>query len=401
MEAGEAGKALGAAYVLKCAVQRSESGPALNFTMQLFRTADDTLIWTRWFSGDGKDILASASRLSTEMLAELPLPAKPDPKPPSHLAPAAAEDDYRRGKQAQWERTEESLNEALDDFKAATEADPNYAEAFAQLGITYGLLGQYGWMSQADAVAKGDDSVDSALRLNPLLPDGLAARGFSRWFYHWDWDRGEEDYKQAIKLDGSNINALHWYSLALATAGHSAEAEEQMERALALEPKSKILRTNRGWLDYMSGHLDSAAEAMEAVLREDPYFLSARFKLWAVYSLEKRYDDAYRQLNFLLLGTLPADDREHLNRVYHERGYQNALQEWRRHAAQSIEGNTLFTIQIAVFAGDRDGAVKLLTQGLRTHDGWMVFLLNDPALQPVRTDSRLETLIHELTEKRR
>lgn len=208
-------------YVLRSTLQTAAAS-SLNLTLQLVHTADGSVVWTRWFNGNSADILEASRTLAAEVIGELPLGVKPSVNPQPYVSPVpAAETAYANGKKALRARTPESLNGALDDFKTATTLDRRFADAFAQLGITYYLLGQYDWMPQSDAVQKGDQAINEALTLNANLPDGLAGRGFSRWFYHWDWRQSELDLRKARTLDASNANALHWYSFVLATSGRT------------------------------------------------------------------------------------------------------------------------------------------------------------------------------------
>jgi hypothetical protein len=66
-----------------------------------------------------------------------------------------------------------------------------------------------------------------------------------------------------------------------------------------LNPTAKYCAPTFGWLNYFAGEPDKTATGIETVLREDRRFTSANIKLWAVYSKQHRYADAFRQLKVL------------------------------------------------------------------------------------------------------
>lgn len=392
---GEVGTELHVGYVLEGSIVGQ--GDGLRIHTRLIRTGDESQVFARIFDTDAKQMPVSASILATDVLTALPLGLPHFDTPSTYISPSReARDGYIRGEHFLWLRTHEGLTSALFEFKSVVAADPSYAQAFSQLAITYLQMGGYGWMDQKQAAEMGRQAIETSLRLDPTLADAHAARGFYRWFYQWDWTGGEDDFMQAIQRDPSNVNALHWYALALTTAGRNKEGEQWMRRALEIDPKSEIVQTNLGWIEYLGGDPQQSAETLEAVLRNDPGFLSARLKLWAVYSLQNRNDNAFHQLQLLSLASLTPDAQQALDSTLRTHGYPAALQLWSRSWDNIGYGSALIDAEIAAFRGDRESVIRILLEGYRTHDGWMVFTPTDPALRTFRSDPRLKQLNREL-----
>ncbi|MDQ2832266.1 MAG: winged helix-turn-helix domain-containing protein [Acidobacteriota bacterium] len=392
------GYEVGAAYVLESSI-RSE-GTGLQVTMQLVRAVDESHVWTDVLSTSRDQIFVTAGGAVSEMLKALPLAESGWRTKEIYVSPSAtARDQYLRGQQFLWLRTRDSLYEALDSFQSAVSADPSYAQAYAQLATTYNLLGQYGWMKQKEAAALGEKAANSSLALDATSADAHAARGFSRWFYQWDWIAGEQDFNDALRSDPFNANALHWYALALLTEGRFKEARDVMDRALRVDPKSQILQTNRGWVEYFAGKPEEAVRRMEEVLRYDPGFLSAHNKLWSVYSFQKRDLDAFRQLRFILPYSVDPDVEQAILVAYQTGGYSAAMREWLRSPVEAGRGSAVDLARIALFADERERAVTILMDGYRAHDGWMVFALTDPVFEELRSDPRIKSIAQELRTK--
>ena len=386
------GRALGVTFVLQGTIHSVQNGNGVTLQLQLIRSSDGVAAWSRWDESDSARMLSESDELAAEILTSravggAPLRAVSTYISPSPIARAA----FEQGKRAFRERSRESLNASVDDFKTAIQADPKYADAFAQLAMAYEQLGGYGWLAQREAKERAGSAVEEALLLNPRLPDAHVARAYKEWFYDWDWTAAAEDFKQALRTEPANVDALHWYALVLATQGHPKEAKENLELALQLEPRSKTLRTNRGWLDYLDRDFAGAATRMEGVLQEDRYFYAARLKLWAACTASGDLDNAVRQLGSISLDLLNPEERSALDETYRQHGYKAALRAWVAETTD-LKGFSLFEAQMAVASGDHDAAVRVLLKGYADHDGWMVFVPMDPLVQSVLSDPRLAGL---------
>ncbi len=367
-------------YVIESSVRKDSKN--LRLTSQLIRGSDEGHVWTYVTVTNPDNVYRAQRDIAARVIQRLcgdralSLGAEKRALP----LPVAA-DHYLRGEHFLWLRTRHSLLSALEEFKTATATDPSFARAYADEAIAYGLLGQYGWIQPAKAALEAKAAVARALSLDDSLPDGYAARAFCHWFYDWNWKDAEQDFQHAIRLDPSNSNALQWYSLFLATRQDPQGARYWMDRALAVDPKSQILRTNRGWIEFLAGNAPEAARRMEKVLQEDPGFLSARRKLWMVYSFEHRDKEAFDQLRYLFPYTVPPEDQQSILHALSVHGYRAAMQCWLDARDGVAFGNAVGRAEIAVLSGNPDRALAFLAEGLRTHDGWMVFARVDPILQ--------------------
>ena len=185
------------------------------------------------------------------------------------------------------QRSRAGFGNALRSFGAAVAQDPKYARAYAGLAVTYNLLGQYGWMDTSQAYNQAHAAAQQAIAADPSLAEAHAALGFNQWFYEWNPAAAEKELLQAIQLEPTNVDARHWYATLLMTRGRTAPAEDQMRTALGLDPKSLILRTNQGWFHYLNRDYPLAIQEMQAVVNENPNFVTAHYKLWWVYSARR------------------------------------------------------------------------------------------------------------------
>lgn len=46
-----------------------------------------------------------------------------------------------------------------------------------------------------------------------------------------------------------------------------------------------------------------------------------------------------------------------------------------------------------MFAGDRDGAIRLLEKAYREHEGWTIYVPDDPAFAALKNDPRFQQIV--------
>ena len=133
-------------------------------------------------------------------------------------------------------------DEAITENERAIALDPAFVEAYVNMGFDYRNLGQF---------EKSLEFFDKALRLSPHDPDpvfwyeGKADSHFALKQY----DRAIEWARRSIAISPNSNPIAHGDLIAaLALTGHEAEAQEALQRYLALPPSG--LRTIVAWKAY-------------------------------------------------------------------------------------------------------------------------------------------------------
>ena len=148
---------------------------------------------------------------------------------------AALSADTQRNKRANAERSysqgvaqlsRDDYARALPFFEKAAELDSNYAEAWYQVGFTYGALGRH-----QDALKASKQ----AAKLRPDWPETFINIGASS-FALGDFKEASEAYKTAIRLDDDNPDIQYAYGLTLNKLSKPDEEILAYRRAVALKP---------------------------------------------------------------------------------------------------------------------------------------------------------------------
>jgi tetratricopeptide (TPR) repeat protein len=170
-----------------------------------------------------------------------------------------AYDYYLRGTESLWRFTKEANAQARQMFEQAIELDPQYAEVYAGLGMTYNLARLYQWSPDpAQALERAFALAQQAVALDDSLP---TAHGLLSLIYLF-----KKQYEQAL-----------------------AEAE----RTITLAPSSARGYVALGGILNFMGQAEQAVGVLEHALRLDPHYpVFYLFTLGWAYLLTQRYDEA-------------------------------------------------------------------------------------------------------------
>lgn len=387
-------KELGVEYALEGSVK--EEGNHLHVTAELIRGDNQTYVWADSFDGDSEQILEFENHLTDAVARSLSLTLLAE-KAPEHIPISnEAHEAYLQGLYFLAQRSNSGLENALQRFGTAVAKDPQYARAYAELAVTYNLLGQFGWMSTDEAHSQARAAALQAIAADSKLAEAYAALGFNSWFYEWNSRAGEDELLQAIHLEPTNVDARHWYALMLMTSGRPAEAEQQMRAALALDPKALILRTNLGWLHYTNRQYPLAIQEMESVVQQNPDFLTAHYKLWWAYSVTRDTPQAMQELLAVARLQFKTDDAKKIATAYQEHGYAAALEAATVATHEDPPYLLVDDARRLSFAGEQKASLQQLKHALDSREGWVIFVESDPAFDALRSDPEYVSLVHEL-----
>jgi TolB-like protein/DNA-binding winged helix-turn-helix (wHTH) protein len=390
----EIARELDVQYVLEGSVQ--SEGNHLHITAQLIRGSDETHLWADSFDGETGEILEFENRLTSAVAQSLSLSVLAGKSPEYAPINSAAHDAYLQGLYFLSQRSQSGFQDALRSFGGAVARDPRYARAYAMLAVTYNLMGQYNWMDTHQAHSQAQAAAQQAIATDASLAEAHAALGFNRWFYEWNPAAAEKELLRALQLEPTNVDARHWYASVLMTSGRWDDAEKQMRTALALDPKSPILRTNLGWLYYFRRQYPLAIQEMASVANDNPDFVTAHYKLWWVYSVTGDAPRAWNELRTLAHLMFTPENEKRLIEVYEQQGYAASLKAMVGFTGGFYQESLLDDARCMMIAGDKPGAYEYLERALKNREGWMIFLETDPAFDPLRSDAEYSRLVREL-----
>jgi serine/threonine-protein kinase len=271
------GKELNVAYLLEGTVQRQ--GNRVRITTRLVNAADGFTAWSDVYDRQTTDLFAVqdyvARSVSEALTSELG--AQPAAQPTTTAAESSspgtkdpgAYDHYLRGRALFQRRDGASLQQALKEFQSATRLDSGFARAQAGIASVYAVLPLYGVADQRAAQEHGLAAANAALRIDSMLPEGLAARGALRTSA-WSFDEAAGDLQRAVKLEPNNPLAQQWLGELRLMKGDAAGAVTALTRATSLDPASPIIGSVQAMARQATGATDSALVIAKRAADFDP-----------------------------------------------------------------------------------------------------------------------------------
>ena len=205
------------------------------------------------------------------------------PSARKHSVSPEAEELYLQGLYHWEKRTPESLHQALDDFTQSIVRDPNYAPAYVGLANCYNLLREYTLMPAKEAYPRAIAAAKRAIALDDGLAEAHSALAFADFYWNWDAQGAETEFKRAIALDPNSVVAHHWYATFLMVLGRSQEAVAEIEKARLLDPQSSSILADKGLILFEAGQSSQSTALLKQIETADRAFLSPHAYLAVVY----------------------------------------------------------------------------------------------------------------------
>jgi TolB-like protein/DNA-binding winged helix-turn-helix (wHTH) protein/Tfp pilus assembly protein PilF len=381
------------------------NGTQVRITADLIDARNDRHLWAQVYEESGNDLLNIQGSVTNDIVRDVAL-ALGSGVSTSQVRPVNVEarDSYLRGRFLWNKRTPASLEKSVVYYQNAINAEPNYAEAHAALGIAYVVLTGYG-SDPSNSLAKAQSAAEAALRLGGGQAEAeaeahtvLAAVKTER---DRDWPGAEVEYRRALELDSSYPTAHHWYSLHLSHLGRAKEAEIEIQRARALDPLSPMIGTDAAETAYWARNPGEAMARIRQVLVRNPNFAEAYLAEGEILEQQRHYEQALAayKSGSRLFGS---------DTAYVEALQGNALalagaSEQARQMAKQLEDLSAHSyvsgVDLAIIycaLGDRDNAIRWLDQAQRNGDQEMGLLGVDPIFDGCRTDTRFQDLLKQL-----
>ncbi len=199
------------------------------------------------------------------------------PHLPVGLKPAAnreAQDLYLQGLYHWNKRTVNDLNRAVDEFTQSIVHDPNYAPAYVGLANCYNLLREYSLMPPTEAYPRAIAAAQHAIALDDSLSEAHNSLAFADFYWSWDAQGAQREFRRAIDLDPSSPLAHHWYATFLMVLGRFDESVTEIENARKLDPKSSAILADEGLVLFAAGRGTEGIALLKELETTEPDFLS-------------------------------------------------------------------------------------------------------------------------------
>lgn len=288
------------------------------------------------------------------------------------------------------------LQKALQHFRKAVEIDPTYAPAYAGLAETY-VLGVGDQVHKGQYLAEGKTAAQRALALDSDLAEAHTALALLL-VNEYDFAGEEREFELAVSSDPNYATGRHWYGEAfLAPLGRFAEANREMQAAMALDPASRIIATDWGVVLFLERRYDDASEQLSKVLEMDSGFSEAYLWRGRVRLQQHEYSEAIADL----------ETAKRINRSSHTipptLAYAYAVTGRRRQAEAYLHQILAASREKApspwavgyvyLGLGNNEQALRWFQMAIDEHSPDMLTIRVEPEVDVLRGDKRLPAMI--------
>jgi adenylate cyclase len=258
----------GVRYVLEGGVEKSQD--RVRITVQLIDAIKGIHLWSERYDRDLKDLFALQDGIVRQIMTAVQVKLTEG----EYASAAAGSTSNLKALECFWRASEHLNRWSGDEIPAArqwaekaVELDPNFAGAWAQLGLTHLLdVTQFGGKSPAQSLK-----------------------------------RAEECAQKALSINDSTATALSLMAGIRRTQGKWDEAVEYGEKALAINPNDPSMMMSLALTIHYLGRFDEAIALSEKAMRICPYYPAIYLPVLAAsYVVAGRYQEAIKASELML-----------------------------------------------------------------------------------------------------
>jgi TolB-like protein/class 3 adenylate cyclase/Tfp pilus assembly protein PilF len=260
------GRALGVANIVEGSVQRT--GNRVRVHAQLIEAATDRHLWAESYDRDLADVFAIQSEVAQRIVASVQATLTPEEKGRLEQRPTAnpaAYDHYLKARVLVREVASgrEQMFAAQTLLEQAIQLDPGFAVAHAELGWLHMAI--Y-WNAIDTTVRRREQArteAETALRLQPGLPEGHLALG--TYFYQGfrDYDRALAELGEALSRAPNSTDIQGFIGYVQRRRGQWDTAVVSLNRAIELDPRNAFTVIEVGDTHLRMRHYAKAAALYE------------------------------------------------------------------------------------------------------------------------------------------
>jgi TolB-like protein/DNA-binding winged helix-turn-helix (wHTH) protein/tetratricopeptide (TPR) repeat protein len=294
-------------------------------------------------------------------------------------------------------RRAEGLRKSIALYHQALATDPSYALAHVGLAETLRetMLASDALPASVSEPARA--AIKRALTLTPNLGEALAEKGYSLYFFEFDWPGAEREFRRALSFNPNVAVAQFGLAQLLLTQDRPAEGFVHLRRARELDPMSPFFNTLEAGYLFASGRREEAHARLQRAFDIAPDFFLA---LRTLATMQLAEGQPERAIALLRRAVTHAEGNSrpraflgmHLVRLGHRDEAREILNQLLGQAATGyVPAFSLAVLYAAL--DDKAKAFDALEQAYAAHDPQIVFLKDDPRWSGLRQEPRYAALM--------
>jgi len=290
---------------------------------------EEEILWIGDYKEEKSQMLNLYNRITKQIADEVNIKLTPDEE--RFLSRKRTVDPealiaYIKG-QFHWERLgREDLDSALHYFQIAIEKDPEWAEPYAGMAMTWNAIGGFAFGPLTEAYRKTTEYLDKALSLDQNSANSHYVKAVLTTWPGWDWETGEKEFLKTLELNPNDALARGYYAHLLMILRRTDEAVYQANLALALDPLRPLVLGLYARVMWHAGDIKAALKQSEKALSIDP---DNNFAFEAVTNSYLSIGDTLKWFEYYRRRIYWSDEKYlvHLDSLFEKDGYFAVIEE--------------------------------------------------------------------------
>jgi TolB-like protein/Tfp pilus assembly protein PilF len=394
------GRRLDVGSVLEGTVRRA--GDRLRITAHLVDVEEGFDLWSETYDRGTADLLQIQAEIRGAIAGILHVSVGVDSagRLGQPTSSPEAYDAYLAGLYRLSRPSPEAAQAAVASFSRAIRLDSSFALAYAGLAEAHTLGGSVQSLPPRLTVVAAETAALRALELDSTLAAPHRALGAIRFGYNRDWQAAEAELERAIALEPRSPAGYQAYSRFLLAMGRSGESLQAIQRAVEVSPAAPGVVEHLGWHYLHAREYGPARDALDRSIVMDSTDWRPHFDLSLLEQAAGNFDAARAHLQRAVeLAPWPTELQVASGQINALSGHsdvaQSILQQLQEtSASQYISPYLIACIEAAL--GQRSEAFASLGRAVKERSDLVPYLRIDPRLDSLRTDARFDRLVRQI-----
>jgi len=387
------------AVLLGRVVQRDND---LTLNIELVDAQTENVLWKADYNRSMTNLVSLQSEIARDVSQKLHARisnADAEKITKSYTENAESYQFYLKGRFYWNKRTSENLKKAIEQFKAATEADRHYALAYVGLADCYALLEEYLGSPTSENLPLAKSYAERALQIDDSLGEAhISLANINSKV--WQWEEADKEFQRGIEINPNYATGYAWLCLHLRALGRTDESLDAIKKAQQLDPLSLIINQNAAVVYLWKGNAESAAEQSRKLIELDANYALGHSLLGLAYLKQGLKNESLEELQkAVVLSNRASRNLGYIGFSYGYFGKRNealsVLKELKeKYAKRQARG--LDIAMVLTGLGEKDETFYWLERDFQTRSGTLAFSRWEVPFESIRGDPRYIDLLQRM-----
>lgn len=373
------------------------AGDTVRVTAQLIEAGSDRHLWADNYDRELTDILALYGEVARAIVEQIRVKVTPEEE--SRLANAQSVDPeiyvrYLQGRYLCDNWSPQEMWQGAGLLREAVRLDPDSALVHAELALCLQYLAFFNYARPNEVYEESLAIARRALALDEQLAEAHVAMAGISYYLEFDTAAAEQQLRRALELNPGSVKALIHLSWLLGESGRFAEGLPVTRKAIDYDPYNTVARHALGQLYMLDRQHERSVEAYSRALELDPRdpFLQSSMALALLETGQGDRAAAFADRALSLSGRAPL----YLSALVYHHARTDRMQAARSLLDELLQNGDTAPYDLAFAClglGEFELAIDYLEQAYEQRNSQIVYLPQAHFFDPLRGHPRFQALL--------